>query len=119
MQGLVGSDATGRRNAGTEHLGQRAPILIVPRVKMFQEAAEVGRLAAIKIVIEFRLVAVASVRISPECAERDQRVEEIVGATFMNSGTACQGLEVKRIVGKRCNTSSSTALIKAFDRQNA
>src|SRR5687768_985680 len=44
VQGLVGSDASFRRSACPERLSQQAPILIVPRIEMLEQAAKVSRL---------------------------------------------------------------------------
>ena len=73
--------------------GEQTPILIVPRVEMLQQASEISRLAAIEIEIEFRIVSVSPVGVAPERTERDQRVEEVARAAFVNAGPARESLQ--------------------------
>ena len=96
MERLVGADAAALGSAGAERLSEQTPILIVPRVEVLQQAAEISWLAAIKIKIEFGIVSVSSVGVAPERAERDQRVEEIARAAFVNAGPACEGRKIER-----------------------
>ena len=96
VERLVGADAATLGSAGAQRLGEQTPILKVPRVQMIQQASEIGRLTAIEIKIEFRIVSVSPVGVAPERTERDQRVEEVACATFMNADPACESLQDRK-----------------------
>ena len=68
----------------------------MPRVEVLQQASEISWLAAIEIKIEFGIISVSPVGVAPERTERDQRVEEVARAAFVNSGPARESRKIER-----------------------
>src|SRR5688572_18625134 len=96
VERLIRADAATLGSAGAQRLGEQTPILKVPRVQMLQQASKIGRLVAIEITIEFRIVSVSSVGVAPERTERDQRVEEVARAAFVNADPARESRKIER-----------------------
>src|SRR5204863_2065816 len=67
------------RRAGLEALGERAPEAVEPRVAHLEEAAEIGRLAAVQEELGLGGIAVLGA-LAVEHPQRDQGVQEVADA---------------------------------------
>ena len=92
---------------------------IAPTNCALQHATDICRLIAIEVKVGLGRIGVTSPSVAHEHAERDERIQEIAGATFVNVDPLSEGFRIERSVGKHREIPSSTALSSVFDARKA
>jgi|SRR5712692_8194911 len=70
-------------------------------VQVLQQSADIGWAARDKVKIGRRYIGIASIHVTVEQAERDESVQEIAGAAFVNPNLIPKPIKLEGAIGER------------------